>query len=238
MKSISIIALIFLSIFLISDGNSTQIKKKFIEDGAFASPKLENLVSPTTVNQDLIPLSSVRNLGNSTTPWNRLFTGDVLLRDGGVSYGILDSGASLSVPSGATVQFVLVTGAFAPDQNIGINTINSSSISFPSGSIYQETGNQTSASVGTANSGSLRWKTGNVTNANNSGASGSMIWETGTAATGARGIFEFKAPFMRIPLGTADPTAPAPTGGEMYYNTSTGKFRGYNAVAVAWQDLN
>lgn len=31
---------------------------------------------------------------------------------------------------------------------------------------------------------------------------------------------------------------PAGTPGAIYYNTATGKFRGYNGVAAAWQDLN
>ena len=34
---------------------------------------------------------------------------------------------------------------------------------------------------------------------------------------------------------SADPTG---SPGMIYYNTTTGKFRGYNGVASAWQDLN
>ncbi len=34
---------------------------------------------------------------------------------------------------------------------------------------------------------------------------------------------------------TADPTG---SPGLIYYNTTTGKFRGYNGIAAAWQDLN
>lgn len=31
---------------------------------------------------------------------------------------------------------------------------------------------------------------------------------------------------------------PAGSPGLIYYNTVTGKFRGYNGIAAAWQDLN
>jgi hypothetical protein len=40
---------------------------------------------------------------------------------------------------------------------------------------------------------------------------------------------------MRLTGLSADPTGVA---GLMYYNTSTGKFRGYNGISTTWQDLN
>jgi hypothetical protein len=47
--------------------------------------------------------------------------------------------------------------------------------------------------------------------------------------SGATGVFI-------APLADMDPTNPIP--GQFYYNTTTGKFRGFNGVAAAWQDLN
>lgn len=47
--------------------------------------------------------------------------------------------------------------------------------------------------------------------------------------TGSTGVF-------RVPNLNVDPTPSFP--GQVYYNTVTGKFRGYNAVAAIWQDLN
>lgn len=49
------------------------------------------------------------------------------------------------------------------------------------------------------------------------------------------GELRFNSVIRAAQLG-ADP-APG-NGGEIYYNSVTGKFRGYNAVAAAWQDLN
>jgi hypothetical protein len=41
------------------------------------------------------------------------------------------------------------------------------------------------------------------------------------------------------PSFTEDPVfAGGPTPGQLYYNTVTGKFRGYNAAAGQWEDLN
>lgn len=34
------------------------------------------------------------------------------------------------------------------------------------------------------------------------------------------------------------PADPAGSAGLIYYNTITGKFRGYNGIAATWQDLN
>ena len=63
----------------------------------------------------------------------------------------------------------------------------------------------------------------------------------GGAAGGANGIIDLKSVAKLLPLN-ADPTAPdvrgGLQGGLIYYNATTGKFRGYNAVAAAWQDLN
>lgn len=41
---------------------------------------------------------------------------------------------------------------------------------------------------------------------------------------------------IRLTGATSDPSSP--DGGAMYYNTATGKFRGYNAIAGAWENLN
>lgn len=38
-----------------------------------------------------------------------------------------------------------------------------------------------------------------------------------------------------IPVLTADPTTPI--GGQMYYNSVTGKFRKYDAVAGSWKNF-
>lgn len=50
------------------------------------------------------------------------------------------------------------------------------------------------------------------------------------------GTFILSGRALRIPARTSDPSSPV--GGDSYYNSTTGKFRGYNAVAAAWQDLN
>lgn len=74
----------------------------------------------------------------------------------------------------------------------------------------------------------------------------------GTAGSGTDWLIVARnASSMKISTGSGNPVtigdllqvqslASDPTGvtGTIYYNSATGKFRGYNAVAVAWQDLN
>lgn len=49
------------------------------------------------------------------------------------------------------------------------------------------------------------------------------------AQSGATGAFV-------VPYSDVDPVNPQP--GRIYYNPTTGKFRGFNGVTSMWQDLN
>lgn len=97
--------------------------------------------------------------------------------------------------------------------------------------------------VGTGNSASTNGFSGdtNIVTGDSNAATivgGSINITTGVnALAGGRGHVKVDAFYLKIPTATTDPTGTF-TGGETYYNTSTGKFRGYDGVASAWQDLN
>lgn len=78
-----------------------------------------------------------------------------------------------------------------------------------------------------------------------SGTSANLTANTGNAAISApSGDVSFNAgtdkrvrinSVFRLDSQTADPTSPTPQAGDMYFNTSTSKFRGYNGTS--WVDL-
>ena len=78
-----------------------------------------------------------------------------------------------------------------------------------------------------------------------SGTSANLTANTGNAAISApSGDVSFNAgsdkrvrinSVFKLDSQTADPTSPTPQAGDMYFNTSTSKFRGYNGTS--WVDL-
>jgi hypothetical protein len=41
-----------------------------------------------------------------------------------------------------------------------------------------------------------------------------------------------------VPTKISDPITASSTPGEIYYNSVTGKFRGYNGITLQWENLN
>lgn len=91
---------------------------------------------------------------------------------------------------GATKSLTLETGVASSTQ--------------PSGNLIHDTGDQDTATVTTQNSGDQLYRTGDVTNANNDGDSGSHIFDTGTVAGGGvQGNIQF---LQRVVIGSTIPS--------------------------------
>lgn len=147
-----------------------------------ATTELDNL-GTTAVNADIDPSSSgARSLGSSSLQWLGIHTRDYRLYS---NTGAWEASFQYktTLPSGATnVNGIRGSNNLNP---VGIWTNDSASTSFPSGSVYIETGNQTAGSGGQD--------------------SGDISLQTGTSTNGARGIIKFDA--LVVNAGTTATTA-------------------------------
>lgn len=118
-------------------------------------------------------------------------------------------------------------------------TIPSSASGTITGGVTLRSGNVTGVGSGTARSGGIELKSGDNSSTNVSATSGDILLKTGTTAGGAgtRGKIRCvnKTAFV-LPIDGADPVAGDSEHGQMYFNSITNKFRGYDGSA--WVDLN
>lgn len=225
-----------------------------------ANTTLSNLTSPTAVNQDLnmvgiktlvLPNNvALRSLNNVASPVDLIFL-DAFNR------------ATLNGPIGSNILFNNSLIPSTPDTfSMGVlgdglldvftNTLQLSQSGTTLGAINftanDPAGNGAGTGVTLGTIGISRnlylftsngtatkdvWlETGNAS----AGNSGNIVLKTGTSSGGARGAVTINALALNAPTNTTDPATTV--GGAVYYNSTTGKLRVYNAVAVAWQDLN
>lgn len=172
------------NVTLLSGSAST--RGKIILDGLTIEPKASIIPNAT----------QTYNIGASAFTFTNAFLRTIQFYSGGTARGFLDGDNSTS-PSGAGLELSLSTASAS--QDLGIFTASSGGLT---GSLYLETGNNTS--VGNA-SGSARVSTGNITNAANAsntgtitiisgntagaGSSGAIVLQTGTGTT--RGKLKF-----------------------------------------------
>jgi hypothetical protein len=161
-----------------------------------ADRNLNNLTSPTSVNQHLIPDGDgTRDLGSSSIGWRNVWlassgsgVGSLILRD--TSFNnlfLLDT--AITLPSGGTAGVSLEAHSAGGD--FGIHTDNSAvANATPTGDLFLETGNKT---AGTGNSGSIGLRTGTSSGGTrgtidlrdgSEGTSGQIWRSTGTAGEG------------------------------------------------------
>ena len=206
-----------------------------------ANQYLSNLLSPTAINQHLIPGSDNNYTlggggpGTSTNPGNaweilnsyQIYT--LLVKSPSTS------GVALSPPS-AEIDF----GSGAATGNSGAATLTTGLSSAMSGAIFIQTGGaQTGSGAMTIKSGaSNTGATGAVlisTGIASSGNSGSLTLSTGTAS-GSRGKL-FLGPSASVNLATqfaSDPVS-GMVAGDFYYNTTDQSIHYYNGTA--WLSL-
>lgn len=159
-----------------------------------AAQDLSNLTSPTAINQDLLPESSLtKNIGSNSLRWNELYVDDVFfnsrLTDTG---GRVRMAPLLGVPSGAATAFTIRTEN--DNGNLGLHTSNKSG-AVNTANVYIESGDATGA---TNNSGGIFLRTGAVVG----GTRGKVSLRDGTEGTAGHilvstdinGTMEWKAP--------------------------------------------
>lgn len=150
-----------------------------------ANKYLSNLLSPTAVNQDLVPdVDATRNFGSASLKWNNAYFHNTVAatgltsRNGGSTFSV---GVYTSTPSGLSPNHVL------NEQGDGatLAMATSSSSSVDTGALTFETGK----GLGTINkSGGITLLTGATTG---SGYSGDIVLKTGTP-TGTGGFGTIK----------------------------------------------
>lgn len=236
--------------------------------GGGANTTLSNLDTPTAINQDLLPdtdityklgangaafLSVAAATVNDPTDAPALdVTNRSLLNESGESK--LDyTGADLIVQSnlvGGTDSGTAVLQSKASPAGVSGNLfVRTGSANTISGDVNITTGVPSDPA---GQSGAISITTGATTDPGIQGdltlSSRSVFIQSGAATGGLSGIqldasaspdgsISMFGSQMILPTGNADPT-PLFGGGAMYYNTVTGKFRGYNDVLATWEDLN
>lgn len=163
-----------------------------VSASAGATIELDNL-GTVAISADLDPgVTNTIDFGNISKHFKRLHVNTIALVKNGVQFGFIDADATVALPSGANANFAFQNITTTAAHNIAFNTVNTTSGTVPTASAFIETGNQNTAVATTLNSGDISSKTGDVTNANNDGDSGSYKVEIGTVAGGgARGTIDF-----------------------------------------------
>lgn len=207
--------------------------------GTGANKQLSNLLV-TSINAALIadpalPIFDIETPNDNGGNIIRISTGSESL---GSPSGDLQffTGGSNGINSGPIVFFTGNVSAALADSGF-FQFITGVSTAGGSGNFDAFTGNAGTASgrillgTGTSaagNSGGFDFNTGNATG----GDSGSYTFAVGTA-TGNVGKALFQC-VINLQNLTGDP--PNPAGGDMYFNSNTAKFRGYDGTT--WVDLN
>lgn len=206
---------------------------------AGANKFLSNLTSPTDVNEDLLPQTNARKLGALTQNWGDAFSVQYSVTTG-VSLSGIFSTADVANPDPTSLgPSVFLNGGQVTIRGWETTTAAGGNVTISSGESTALVSGNTSISTGDGDTGVgvLSLTGGDFTGA--SGSGGDITLEGGAFTGGGRlGRVELLSGTQLL-LGVlaADPTVGL-TGGLMYYNSATGKFRGYNGVAAAWQDLN
>jgi hypothetical protein len=174
-------------------------------------------------------------------------TGNIVILTGSPDAGNSTSGTPQSG------SLTLATGLVTDNKTSGAILLSSGSSTSGTGSsglVDLATGGKSGVTSGTT--GEMRLRSGNAIATNSN--SGNVAISTGTAtnqsgnivltvgnATTTRGKIQMSG-VVQLQSRNADPVAAdaggSVLGGMIYYNSVTGKFRGYNAVLATWEDLN
>lgn len=224
--------------------------------GSGANTALSNLDVTTAINADLTfanrgggaqVIVKTANITGDNTDDLTLTTGDSSDAASG-SLNII-SGTGAAATGNVNIQTGIPSDPAGSPGNINIQPGLSTSVGFPGGNVtitagIGDSGGGLDLQAGTATGdnstgGTVGIRSGGISGMDSTSGNINVIAPAGSG-TGEQGIFVVQTQFMRMPSADADPVPVVNSlnGGEMYYNTITGKFRGYNAVAIAWEDLN